>query len=91
MQPAEQRGHRRALVGEDPYVALRAGEQERPGEGGDRACLIAGGGQRQRPQRADLDQAAGPVLGDRRGVQPVQQGERLAGPVLGSSTRANAR
>ena len=80
---AEQRGHGQALVGEDPYVALRAGEQERPGEGGDRALLLAGGGQRQCPQRAGLDQAAGTVLDFRRGVQPVQQCEGLAGPVLG--------
>ena len=82
-EPAEQRGHRRALVGEDPYVALRAGQQERPGEGGDRACLLAGGGQGQCPQRAGLDQAAGTVPGFRRRVQPVQQREGLAGPVLG--------
>ena len=47
------------------------------------AGLVAAGGQRQRPQRADLDQAAGPVLGDRCGVQPVQQRERLAGLALG--------
>ena len=46
-------------------------------------AFIAGGGQRQRPQCAGLDEAAGPVLGGRRGVQPVQQGECLAGPVLG--------
>jgi len=82
-EPAEQRVHRRALVGEDPPVALRAGEQERPGEGGDRACLVAGGGQCQRPQRAGLDQAAGTVLGFRRGVQPVQQCQRLAWRILG--------
>ena len=82
-EPAEQRGHRRALVGEDPDVALRAGEHERPGQGRDRACFIAAGRQSQRPQRAGLDQAAGPVLGGRRGVQPVQQCQRLPGPVLG--------
>ena len=56
---------------------------KRPGQGRDRACFVAGGRQRQRPQRAGLDEAAGPVLGDRRGVQPVQQRQRLAGPVLG--------
>ena len=82
-EPAEQGGHRRALVGEDPHVALRAGERKCPCEGRDRTCFIAGGGQRQRPQRADLDEAAAPVLGGGRGVQPVQQGERLPGPVLG--------
>ena len=80
---AEQRGHRRALVGEDPHVALRAGERKRTGEGRDRAFFIAGGRQRQRPQRTALDEAAGTALGFRRGVQPVQQRERLAGPVLG--------
>ena len=31
-EPAEQRGHRRALVGEDPDVTLRAGQRERPGQ-----------------------------------------------------------
>ena len=45
--------------------------------------FIAGSGQSQRPQRAGLDQAAGTVLGDRRGVQPVQQCQRLPGAVLG--------
>jgi len=64
-------------------VALRAGERERLGEGRDSACFVAGGGQRQRPQRAGLDEAAGAALGDRRGVQPVQQRECLPGPVLG--------
>ena len=83
IEPAEQRGHRRALVGEDPDVALRAAERKRPGDGCDRAGFIAGGRQGQRPQRTDLDQATGPVLGDRRGVQPVQQCQRLPGPVLG--------
>ena len=82
-QPAEQRGHRRPLVGEDPDVTLRAGERERPGQGVDRACLHPAGGQRQRPQRAGLDEAANPVLGGSRGVQPVQQRQRLAGPALG--------
>ena len=71
-EPAEQRGHRRALVGEDPDIALRAGELERLGESRDRACFISGGCQRQRPQRARLDEAVAPALGDRRGVQPVQ-------------------
>jgi hypothetical protein len=82
-QPAEQRGHQLALVGEDPDVALRAGQQERLGEGRDRACFIAGDRPRQRQQRADLDEAASPVLTGRRFVQPVQQHQRPAGPVLG--------
>ena len=82
-QPAQQRGHRRPLVGEDADIALRAGQRERLGQGGHRAGFLAAGRQRQRPQRADLDQAAGPVLGRGRRVQPVQQRERLTGPVLG--------
>jgi hypothetical protein len=63
-------------------VALRAGEQERLGQGRDCACVVAGGGQRQRPQCADLDKTAGTVLGGCRGVQPVQQW-----PVLGCPPR----
>ena len=82
-KPAEQRGHRRPLVGEDPDIALWAGEYERAGQGRDRASRIAARRQRQGPQRANLNEAAGPVLGRCRRVQPVQQGERLAGPVLG--------
>ena len=82
-QPGQQRGHRRSLVGEDPDIALRAGQGEHVGQRGHRAVCITAGGQRQRPQRADLDQAAGPVLRGRRRVQPVQQRQRRAGPVLG--------
>ena len=82
-QPGQQRGHRRALVGEDPDIALRAGQREHVSEGVHRVGVLAAGGQRQRPQRAGLDHAADPVLGDRRGVQPVQQRERLGGPLLG--------
>ncbi len=90
-QPAQQRGHRRSLVGEDPDIALRAGQRERIGEGVHRVGVLAAGGQRQRPQRAGLDHAADPVLGDRRRVQPVQQRERLGGPLWASSTRASTR
>ena len=82
-QSAQQRGHRRPLVGEDPHVALRAGQGERPGQRGHRSRLLAAGRERQRPQRAGLDEAAGPVLGGRRRVQPVQQRKRPAGPALG--------
>ena len=70
-QPGQQRGHRRPLVGEDPDIALRAGQGERAGQRVHRAVCLTAGGQRQRPQRADLDQAAGPVLRGRRHVQPV--------------------
>ena len=80
-QPCQQSGHRRALVGEDPDVALRAGQHQRLGQGGHRGGFLAGG--RQRPQRAGLDDAASPVLGDRRRVQPAQQRQRLAGLALG--------
>ena len=82
-QPGQQRGHRRSLVGEDPDMALRAGQGERRSQRVHRRGLLAAGGQAQRPQRADLDQAAGPVLGGRRGVQAVQQRQRRAGPGLG--------
>ena len=82
-QPAGQRGHRRALVGEDPDIALRAGQRERFGQGGHRGGFLAAGCQRQCPQRAGLDDAAGPALGGGRRVQPVQQRERLAGEALG--------
>ena len=83
IEPAEQRGHRRALVGEDPDIAPRAGQHERSGQGGDRARFVTGGRQRQRPQRADLDEAAGPVLGGRGRVQPAQQRKRPIGLPLG--------
>ena len=81
-QPGQQRGHRRALVGEDPDIALRAGQREHGGEGVHRVGVLAAGGQRERPQRTGLDHAAGPVLGDCRVVQPVQQRERLGRPLL---------
>ena len=82
-QPGQQRGHRRPLVGEDPDITLRAGQGERLGQHVHRAVCLTAGGQRQRPQRADLDQAADPVLSGRRRMQPVQQRERRAGPGLG--------
>jgi hypothetical protein len=82
-QPGQQRGHRRSLIGEDPDITLRAGQREHGGEGVHRVGVLAAGGQRQRPQRVDLDQAATPLLGGRRSVQPVQQRERLGGPLPG--------
>ena len=82
-QPAQQLGHRRAFVGEDPDVALLAGQGERPGQDGYRFVLPAAGRERQGAQGAGLDDAAGPLLAHRRGVQPVQQRERPAGLALG--------
>ena len=74
------RGHRRALVGEDPDIALRAGQPAlwpaRPP-----AVGITGGGQRQRPQHAIRSL---PIRSGGRGrVQPVEQRERLARLILG--------
>jgi len=54
-----------------------------PGEGRDRARSVTGDGQGKRAQRANLDEAAVPIPSNGGGVQPVQQSERLAGPVLG--------
>jgi hypothetical protein len=82
-QRAQQRGHRRALIGEHPDITLRAGQRERPGQGVHRGVLLAGGRQCESPQRADLDDAARPVLADGRRVQPLQQRERRARAVLG--------
>ena len=45
--------------------------------------MIAVGGQRERPQRLDLDDAAGPALAVRGVEQPLQQRECGAGVVLG--------
>ena len=59
-QLGQQGAHRRALIGKDPDVAVPAGECERLGQRAQGAGVIAAGGQRQRPQRADLDEAAGP-------------------------------
>ena len=72
-QPAQQRPHRRPLVGEDPGVALRAGEGKRLGQGGDGGGLVAAGRQRQCPQRLDFDDATGTVLGDRGLEQALEQ------------------
>ena len=44
---------------------------------------IAVGGQRKRPQRLDLDDAADPALVGRGAEQPLQQRKRRAGVVLG--------
>jgi hypothetical protein len=82
-QLAQQRGHRRSLVGEDPDIALRAGQGERSGQTVHRVRILAHGGERQRPQCPGLDDTAGPVLGQRGRVQPVQQRQRLTGPALG--------
>ena len=53
------------------------------GERAEGAGVIAPGGQRQRPQRLNLDDAAGPALASRGGKQPLQQRECGAGVVLG--------
>jgi hypothetical protein len=81
-QPADEVGHRSALVGEDPQVALRPAQRERLGQHAHRLGLLAAGRQRQRPQCLDLDDAAGPALRDRQPVQPLQQPERIVWPVL---------
>jgi hypothetical protein len=82
-QLGQQRGHRRSLVGEDPDIALRAGQGERFGQACHRVRILAHGGERQRPQCPGLDDTAGPILGHRGRVQPVQQRQRLTGPALG--------
>ena len=82
-QLGEQGAHRRPLVGEHPHVAVRAGEHDRLGQRADGAGVIAVGGQRKRPQRLDLDDAADPALVGRGAEQPLQQRERRAGVVLG--------
>jgi hypothetical protein len=53
------------------------------GQGVHRAGLVTAGGQRQRLQGLDLDDAARAALACRRRVQPLQQSERLVGAVLG--------
>jgi hypothetical protein len=72
-----------ALIGEDPHVALGAGEGERLGQGGDRAGLLPAGRQGQRLQRLDLDAAARPLLDHGQRLQPLQQLTRLVGPAVG--------
>jgi hypothetical protein len=62
---------------------LPAGRGEHLGERAEGAGVIAPGGQRQRPQRLNLDDAAGPALASRGGKQPLQQRECGAGVVLG--------
>ena len=64
-------------------MSLVAGQGEHPGQDGYRFALPAAGRERQGTQGARLDDAAGPFLAHRRGVQPVQQRERPAGLVLG--------
>jgi hypothetical protein len=72
-EPGQQRAHRSALVGKDPDVALRAGQRDRLGQGTEGAAVIAMGGQRQRPQRLNLDDTADAVLARRGGWQSLQQ------------------
>ena len=82
-QPGQQRAHRLAFVGEHPDIALRAAQGQRPGQGLRRGVLVAAGGQGQRLQRADLDEAAGPVLGGRRGEHFLHERERLSRALFG--------
>src|SRR5262249_32798364 len=79
---AEQGRHGWAFVGEHPYVALRGGQGKRRGQvfGGG---LAAGGGEGQRSQRPDLDDAAGAALAVGCGKQPAEEAERGLGLVLG--------
>jgi hypothetical protein len=92
-QPGHQGGHPGGgLVGEDPDIALRAGQRQRPGR---RGRFLTGGRQRQRPQRADLDEATSPVLGDRppRAAGPAAPVPGLAGGVgwSGGAVKSRAR
>ncbi len=82
-QLGEQGAHRRVPVGQDPDIAVPAGERDRLGQRAEGAGVIAAGGQRERPQRLDLDDAAGPALAGRGVEQPPQQGECRAGVVSG--------
>src|SRR5262249_62159443 len=82
-QLGEQGGQRGALVGKAPDVAVPAGERERLGQRAEGAGVIAAGGQRQRQQRLDFDDASGPALTGRGVEQPLQQRECRAGVVLG--------
>jgi len=64
-------------------VALGEGQAERLGQGGQRAGLLAPGGEGERLQDPHLDQAAGPPLGGGQAAQPLQQGEGLRAHLLG--------
>jgi hypothetical protein len=90
-QLGEQGVHRRALVGKDPDMAVSAAKRERLGQRAEGAGVIAAGGQRQRPQRLDLDDAAGPALAGRGAEQPLQEGKCRAWVIWASSTRASTR
>ena len=71
-----QGGHGRALVDEDPDVALGLGERQRLAERGGRARSRRRGVPGEGQQHEDLDDAPGPrpLLGC--GEQPVQQPDR---------------
>ena len=91
-QLGEQDAHRHRLVGKDTDVALRAGgSPARLGERAKGAGMIAVGGQRECPQRLDLDDAAGPALAGRGVEQPLQRSASAGtGSLRASSTRAGA-
>jgi hypothetical protein len=82
-QPSQQRSHRRALVGEHPGIAPRAGQGERLSQAIHRGCLLAAGRERQCLQRPDLDDAARLALGGHRRADSVQERKSRARAVLG--------
>ena len=82
-EPAEQAGHRRALVDEHAHVALGAGQRQHLGKGGQRSGIVALRCERERPQRPQLDDAARSLFGYRPGVQPLKEPERPVGLLLG--------
>ena len=69
-------------IGEDPYLALRAGEGERLHQGGHRGGLVVAGLVRWGLQRAYLGNTADPPPGCRLGEHPVEQREGLAWAAL---------
>ena len=97
-QPGQQRGHRRSLVGEDPDIALRAGQREHVGEGVRRVGVLAAGGQRQRRSARPRSRCrADPGRPPRRTAGPAARAPRRAaagpaapGPAPGIPARAGS-
>jgi len=91
VEPAEQAGHRRALVDEHPHIALIASQDQRLGQRGQRASLVAHRVQGEPLHRPQLDDLPVRPWVTARSWSRASSPSARSGSCSASSTRARTR